>query len=119
MKQNTKTHRVLSDEQWAVLAPLLPRQNQSKGGRTRVDDRQVLDGILFSLKSGCRWQDIPAEHFASGVTCWRRLRQWEADGTWERIWRTLLATLSRDDKLDYAAAFLDGSFAPAKKGALS
>lgn len=117
MKHHTKTHRLLTDEQWAVLAPLLPHQDKTKGGRPRADDRRVLDGILFSLKSGCRWDDIPAEHFAPGVTCWRRLRQWEEDGTWERIWKTLLATLDREDKLDYAAAFLDGSFAPAKKGA--
>ena len=117
MKKHTKTHRLLTDEQWAVLAPLLPKQDRSVAGRPRADDRRVLDGILFSLKSGCRWQDIPAEHFAPGVTCWRRLRQWEADGTWERIWETLLTSLDREAKLDYAAAFLDGSFAPAKKGA--
>ncbi len=117
MGKQTKIHRALTDEQWTVLQPLLPMQDKSKGGRPRADDRRVLDGILFTLKSGCRWDDIPAEHFAPGITCWRRLRQWEEDGTWERIWMALLATLDREDKLDWAAAFLDGSFAPAKKGA--
>ncbi len=50
------------------------------------------------------------------ITCWRRLRTWEADGTWERIWRSLLALLDELGKLEWATAFLDGSFVPAKGG---
>lgn len=104
----------LSDAQWSILAPLLPPP--SRTGRPRADDRRTLNAILFVLRSGCRWQDLPPT-YGSPVTAWRRLRQWEERGVWDRIWRTLLGTLDAADKLDWAQAFLDGSFVPAKKGA--
>ena len=104
----------LSDEQWRRIEPFLPPLRQGKG-RPRANDRLVLNGILFILRTGCRWEDIPRE-YASPATAWRRLRQWEQDGTWERIWRTLLAGLDAQGKLKWAQAFLDGSFVPAKKG---
>ncbi len=103
----------LTDEQWKHLEPLLPPH---KGrGRPRADDRKTLNGILFVLRSGCRWQDVPRE-YGSPSTCWRRLRAWEEDGIWEGIWRKLLALLDEQGKLRWAKAFLDGSFVPAKKG---
>ena len=86
-------------------------------GRPRRDDRQVLEGILWVLRSGARWQDVPRV-YGSATTCWRRLKQWEEAGVWETIWRAVLATLEARQKLDWAHAFLDGSFVPAKKGAL-
>ena len=86
-------------------------------GRPRRDDRQVLEGILWVLRSGARWQDVPRE-YGSATTCWRRLKQWEEAGVWETIWRAVLATLEARQRLDWAHAFLDGSFVPAKKGAL-
>ena len=104
----------LTDEQWERIRPLLPPPRKGRG-RPRADDRRVLNGILYVLRTGCRWEDVPRE-YASPATCWRRLRQWERDGTWERIWRTLLATLDEEGKLEWARAFLDGSFIPAKKG---
>jgi transposase len=67
------------------------------------------------LITGCRWQDLPREYGAP-TTVWRRLRRWGEGGIWERIWRTALATLDQQRKLDWSIAFLDGSFAPAKKG---
>lgn len=86
-------------------------------GRPRRDDRQVLEGILWVLRSGARWQDVPRE-YGSATTCWRRLRQWEEAGVWEAIWRAVLATLEARQRLNWTQAFLDGSFVPAKKGAL-
>ena len=105
----------LSDQQWQVIEPLLPLPNRM--GRPRADDRQTLDAILFVLRSGCRWEDLPKE-LGSPTTAWRRLKSWEETAVWENIWRTVLASLEAQDKLEWAQAFLDGSFVPAKKGAL-
>jgi transposase len=104
----------LTDEQWAVLEPLIPKR-KTKMGRPRNSDRQTLNGILYVLKTGCAWQDLPVE-YGSDSTCWRRLHEWSQDGTWERVWRTLLSHLDAQAKLDWSQAFLDGSFVPAKKG---
>jgi transposase len=103
----------LTDVQWALVVPLLPAAK--KMGRPRADDRQTLEAILFVLQSGCRWRDLPGE-LGSPTTAWRRLREWEGAGVWERIWRALLASLDAQGKLEWAQAFLDGSFVPAKKG---
>lgn len=108
----SQTH--LTDQQWARLAPLLPAPK--KMGRPRADDRRTLDAILYVLRTGCRWQDLP-QALGSPTTAWRRLRQWEEAGVWERLWRALLASLDAKGKLEWAQAFLDGSFVPAKKGA--
>jgi transposase len=108
-------HLKFTDAQWAILQPLLP--SRSRTGRPRADDRRTLEAILYVLKTGCRWRDLPREYGAP-VTAWRRLRRWEEEGVWERIWRTILSLLSAQGKLDWKAAFLDGSFVPAKRGDL-
>ena len=103
----------LIDEHWESLQPLLPPRQ--KRGRPRADDRKTLNGILYVLRTGCRWEDVPHE-YGSPSTCWRRLRAWEENGTWEKIWRVLLSLLDDQNKLRWEKAFLDGSFVPAKKG---
>jgi len=105
----------LTNKQWAKLEPLISKQKFTKGGRPRADDRKTLNGILWVLKTGAQWNEMPSKYGVS-MTCWRRLKQWEEDGTWERIWRRLLAELDKEEKLDWTMAFLDGSFVPAKKG---
>jgi transposase len=70
------------------------------------------------LRTGCRWGDVPRK-YGSPTTCWRRLRAWEVSGIWERIWRLLLGWLDEQGKLQWAHAFLDASFVPAKKGGAS
>lgn len=107
----------LTNEQWAVIEGLLPARREGPG-RPRADDRQTLNGILYVLKTGCAWADMP-ERYGSYVTCWRRLQTWSEDGTWERIWQALLGQLDAEAKLEWAQAFLDGSFVPAKKGDLA
>jgi len=107
----------LTDEQWAVIEPLIPKPKPG-AGRKRADDRKTLNGILYVLKTGCAWEDLPRE-YGSDTTCWRRLNEWSEDGTWERIWRALLSQLDAEQKLAWAQAFLDGSFVPAKKGAMA
>ena len=106
---------MLTDKQWKKIAPLLPRLPKSKcGGRPWADSRRVLEGILWIARSGARWQDLPAE-FPSPATCWRRLHDWEQRGVWLTIWRTFLGELNRKGHLDWSEAFIDGSFASAKK----
>lgn len=103
----------LTDRQWDFIGPLLPPP--ARTGRPRADDRRTIEGILYVLITGCRWQDLPREYGAP-TTVWRRLKQWGERGVWEHIWRTALFCLDVQGKLDWSMAFLDGSFAPAKKG---
>jgi transposase len=110
---------LVSDELWAVVAPLLPREPaKPKGGRPRVDDRAALTGILFVLRSGLPWGMLPRElGCGSGVTCWRRLRDWQAAGVWHRLHRALLDRLGAADRIDWSRAALDSQAVPAKRGA--
>ncbi len=106
----------LTDAQWAVIDPLLPKQKPGPG-RRRADDRRTLNGIVPVLKTGCAWEDMPRAYGAP-TTCWRRLQVWGQDGTWEHVWRALLSRLDAQGKLEWATAVLDGSVVPAKRGAL-
>ena len=109
--------RLLTDAQWEKIRPLLPkRRKRPHGGRPPADDRKVLEGILWILRSGARWCDLPVE-FPSPSTCWRRLRDWEEQEVWLEIWRTFLSELNERQQLKWSESFMDGSFAPAKKGA--
>lgn len=107
----------LTDAMWEKLEPLLPRLPKGKkGGRPWVDNRSCLEGILWILKTGARWRDLP-ERYPSPATCWRRLKLWEEEGVWVGIWQTLLGELDAKGRLQWEEAFADASFAPAKKGA--
>jgi transposase/quinol monooxygenase YgiN len=99
----------LTDEQWERIRPLIP--SARPGGRPRLDDRRTLDGILFVLRTGHPWRDIPPQ-YGSPVTCWRRFSEWEAEGSWEHIWRALLATLDTPGQLAWAQAFLNRQAVP-------
>ena len=103
----------MTEQQWAFIQPLLPPP--ARIGRPRANDRRTIEGILYILITGCRWQDLPQEYGAP-TTVWRRLKRWGEERVWERIWRAALAALDRQRQLDWTIAFLDGSFAPAKKG---
>jgi transposase len=102
---------LLPDALWAVIEPILTTHPPGpKGGRPRLDDRKALTGILFVLKTGLPWEDLPAEmNCGSGMSCWRRLRDWQADGTWDRIHATLLDRLADAGKLDWSKCAIDGS----------
>ena len=76
---------------------------------------RTIEGILYILITGSRWQDLPRQYGAP-TTVWRRLKRWGEEGVRERIWRMALAALDGQGQLDWSMAFLDGSFAPAKKG---
>ena len=76
----------LSEAQWKLIHPWLPATKRR--GRSRADGRRTSNGVLYVLRKGCRWQDLPEES-GSSVTCWRRLNQWQELGVWEDGWRTL------------------------------
>jgi transposase len=110
---------LVSDELWEIIEPLLPPEPpKPQGGRPRVDDRAALSGIIFVLKSGIPWEMLPQEMgCGSGVTCWRRLREWQEAGVWERLHRVLLDRLGEADHIEWERACLDSASVPAKRGA--
>jgi transposase len=112
---------LLADALWAEIEPLLPLPKpQPKGGRPPVSDRAVLTGILFVLKSGIPWEMLPQEMgCGSGMTCWRRLRDWQEAGVWERLHLILLDRLGRAGAIDWSRASLDSASVPAKRGVIS
>lgn len=109
---------LVSDELWALIAPLIPPERpKPKGGRPPISHRAVLTGILFVLKSGIPWEMLPAEMgCGSGMTCWRRLRDWQHDGVWAQLHRVLLDRLGRANAIDWSRAALDSASVPAKRG---
>ena len=110
---------LVSDDLWDIIEPLLPPEPpKPKGGRPRVPDRACLTGIIFVLKTGLPWEYLPQElGCGSGMTCWRRLRDWQAAGVWERLHQHLLDRLGDADRIDWSRASLDSASIPAKKGA--
>ena len=106
---------LLNDRQWEKIEPLLPPPRGF--GRPRAEDRAVLEGILWVLRSGARWRDLPKE-YPSASTCWRRLRDWEEEDLWLTLWRLLLGELDEQGKLNWRkSSWMAASPAP-KKGAL-
>ena len=110
--------KLLTDEQWELIEPLLPKpkQRRDKRGRPPTPNRPCFEGILWILQTGAAWHFLPDE-FPSPSTCWRRLQRWQEAGVWLEAWRALLGGLDAEGLLQWDETFLDGSFAPAKKGA--
>ncbi len=104
----------LTDKQWKAIAPMLPKLKS--GGRPWKNNRLVFEGILWILRTGARWKDLP-EKYPSPSTCWRRLRLWEEQGVWEKMWRTFIRRLDKRGQIDWSECFMDGTFVSAKKGA--
>jgi transposase len=101
---------LLSDRQWAAIAPRLPRRRPT--GRPRADDRCCLDAVLWVLVSGARWRDLPPGRVAP-MTAWRRLRNWQEAGAWPRIWQAYLGSLDAAGRKRWSRALLKGAFVPA------
>jgi transposase len=99
--------------------PLLPKRQRRRRwpGRKPLDDRACLNGILFVLATGIRWDRLPQQlGYGSGMTCWRRLRDWQAAGVWERLHALLLAELHAAGRIDWSRAVADSSHIRAKRG---
>ena len=114
---------LVTDELWSAIEPLLPlHPPQPKGGRPWVDDRAALTGVVFVLLTGLPWEYLPAEmNCGSGMTCWRRLRDWQAAGVWSELHAVLLDKLEAAKKIDWSRASCDSAMVPAplaKKGAV-
>jgi transposase len=101
----------LTDAQWDAIEFYLPPENYN--GRPRQDDRSVINGILYVLKTGCQWPALPKEYGVHYSTCWRRLKRWQENGVWQRIADALLEAKAGD----LAQVALDTSYVKAKKGA--
>ncbi len=110
---------LVTDELWTLVEPLLPEQPpKPKGGRPRVNDRAALTGILFVLKTGIPWEMLPQERgCGSGMTCWRRLKEWHKAGVWKRLHRALLDRLGEAGRIDWSRASLDSASVAAPGGA--
>jgi len=103
---------IVSDALWDRVGPLLPPGKKRPGhpGRRRLDDRRVLCGILFVLHTGIQWEFLPQElGFGSGMTCWRRLEEWNSAGVWRRLHQILLDELHGAGQLDLSRAVIDSS----------
>jgi transposase len=110
---------IVSDALWARVEVLIPPAREyPKGGRPRVSDRAALTGILFVLRTGIQWEDLPKEMgCGSGMTCWRRLRDWQAAGVWTALHEVLLDELGRAGAIDWDRVSVDSGSVRAKGGA--
>jgi transposase len=106
----------LSDRQWKIIERHLPKRPNGPG-RPTCNQREIIEGILWVLRTGARWRDVGS--FAggpSGVTCWRWLGRYQADGTWDRIWAASLKAMNKRVRLQMETMYADGTFAAGKKG---
>lgn len=103
---------ILDDELWEIIESLIPKKKRRfrYPGRKPVPDREVLTGILFVLKTGIAWEDLPLEMgCGSGMTCWRRLRDWQKAGVWDKIHKVLLSKLRQAEQIDFSRAVVDSA----------
>lgn len=109
----------VEDGLWERVEPLLPRSQRRfrYPGRLPMEPRRCLEGILYVLFSGLPWAAVPAELGVSGITCWRRHREWQQAGVWPRLLELLRQELEAAGAADQARLVVDASIAPAKKGA--
>ncbi|THF86282.1 IS5 family transposase [Deinococcus sp. KSM4-11] len=101
----------VSDHLWTLIVPLLPPPPcRARGGRPRIDDRLALEGILFVLHTGISWRSLPQQlGYGSGMTCWRRLIEWQHAGVWAALHRVLLDQLHASGAIDWSRASLDSA----------
>ena len=111
---------LMDDELWAIMEPLLPEPRARRFRfpvRKPIENRRALTGIIFVLKTGIGWEDLPQEMgCGSGMTCWRRLRDWQAASVWQRLHEVLLAKLNSAEQIDWSRAVIDSSSVRALKG---
>jgi len=109
---------LLPDALWEIIEPILPAKSCrfQNPGRKRLDNRTVMQRILFVLKTGIPWEDFPLEMGCSGMTLNRRLREWQKSGVWKKIHETLLAKMCKNDLLNLSYAVVDSASVRAVHG---
>lgn len=104
---------LLDDELWQLIEPILPEpkpRRKDHPGRKPISNRQAMTGILFVLKTGIPWEYLPQEMgCGSGMTCWRRLRDWQKAGVWDRMHEALLQKLLKEGVVDLSSVAVDSS----------
>jgi len=103
---------ILDDQLYEIIEPLIPKKKRRfrYPGRKPISDRAALTGILFVLRTGIGWEHLPKEMgCGSGMTCWRRLRDWQNAGVWDKIHQTLLNKLRKADRIDFSRAVVDSA----------
>ena len=110
---------LLSDELWTLIQPLLPPpkpRRHKHTGRKPLDDRCALTGILYVLRTGIPWEYLPREMCCgSGMSCWRRLRDWNKAGVWKRLHKVLLNKLQAQHKIDWSRGVIDSASVRAER----
>jgi transposase len=111
---------MITDKQWKKLEPLFPKlkRRRDRRGRPWADNRACFEGVLWVLRTGARWRDLPPQ-YPSGSTCWRRLQDWEEQGALEEIWHSLLSQLDRRGLLRWEETFHGRQFCLGKKRGLA
>ena len=104
----------LSDAQWKYLKPLLPPS--AWRGRPRANEREILNGIFYVLRTGCQWEDLPHDIQASPKTCYHRLLEYQRRHLWAKILSTLMLEADRRGKLNFKNAYQDASVVKSKRG---
>jgi len=103
---------ILDEQLWSLIEPLIPKRKRRfrYPGRKQVSDRAALTGILFVLRTGIGWEYLPQEMgCGSGMTCWRRLRDWQKAGVWDKIHQILLAKLRQSNQINFSRAVVDSA----------
>jgi transposase len=105
----------LTNEQWAKFAPLLPPQ-KPRTSRPSLDHRQVLNGILWVLRTRAPWRDMP-ERYGKWTTVYSRFQRWSKNGIWDRLFEQMQSIKDREGLVDWEIHFVDGSVVRAHKHA--
>lgn len=104
---------IVDDGLWQVIEPFLPppaKRRRRHPGRKPLDQRRIFSGIVFVLKTGIPWKDLPGElGFGSGMTCWRHLRDWHEVGVFKKAFGALLDRLNAQGKIDWSRGVVDSS----------
>jgi transposase len=106
----------LTDEEWAVLGPLLPRERSGRAGNPYRPHREVVNGIFWVLRSGAPWRDLP-ERYGPWTTVYDRFRRWRRDGLFQKMLNALEAQARRAERIDFEFSAVDGSTVRAHKSA--
>jgi transposase len=110
----------ITNEQWQRIAEFIPERKAgpARSGRPPQEARAVLNGILWILRTGAPWKDLP-ERYPPRSTCHRRFQEWTQSGVFDKILTALAEDLRDRGGIDLSEGFIDGTFAPAKRGALA